>query len=182
MFGTGQSDRDCGDGTGGIVDWIASFNDQNIGIAESAHHAAVISALKYKRPRKAGRLMEGLVKRQEAHFDAVRKGEGGDYEPEKLTGFVLRNAVMGIPLHGGEARWLIQRIEDARRSFLEPRRDHIYDILHTELQPKMYPYNPHGEGFHWRDIGAVIGTCVSPLRNRTGESIVDCDRLKANPP
>jgi hypothetical protein len=126
--------------------------------------------------------MDGLVRRQEAHFDAERTGRSGAYPPEKLTAFTLRNAVMGIPLHGGESRWLIARIGDAHRSFLEPRRDHFYSILTTGLEPKMYPYNPIGEGFQWRDIGAVLGTCVSPLRNATSEGVLDCDRLKANPP
>jgi len=180
MFGRGDGGgKDCGEGVGGIVDWAASFNDQNIGILESFHQAAVMAALKFHRNDLALPLMQGLVTRMEKHLDAVRQGKASaNYPATKLAGLLLRNAVMGVPLNFGEARWLETQIKIAHDSFLKPRKDHYYDIEKAVLPDGLYPYNPTGAGLDWRDIGALVGLCVSPYVNHTGVSVLDCDMLR----
>lgn len=175
----GTGDYDCGNGTSGIIDWLAQINDQNLPLVESYHLAAMAGALEYSRLAGARQLADGLASRLSKMSELAYNNSWSDsYKLENFSALILRSNTLGIPLQNNEARWLQKQIINAKNSYLTPQRDHLYEFLNKAETDGIYPYTPHGDGILWRDIGAVLGTCSSAWRAQSGAKIVDCDRLR----
>ena len=48
----------------------------------------------------------------------------------------------------------------------------------TDTPDGGYPYNPSGEGFFWRVLGTVLGTCASPYANESSKPELDCEMVR----
>ena len=180
MFSSGTGrDYDCGDGTNGIVDWLAQLNDQNLPLIESYHLAAMASSLSFNQITTAKELGLGVASRINKMSEVAYANSWTEsYPSEHFSALLARGNALGIPLQNNEARWLQKQIIKAKNSYLEPSKDHLYDFLNKREPDGIYPYTPNGEGFFWRDIGSIIGTCSSMWLAQGGAKIIDCERVR----
>ena len=56
------------------------------------------------------------------------------------------------------------------------------DLSNPNLQDGEYPYNLNGSGIAFRNIGILLGSCVSPFVNPKGRQLLDCEYLKEQLP
>ncbi len=179
LFGRGQVeglDCDTGISEGDLL--AAELNDHNRHIFLSFHAAAANHALLADRPEIARKLALGLGRRFDDLLDAVESGESpGHYDEEDMAGFIAHAANAGMPLTWREVRFLHRRVEEAHARFLAPENDALYASLNPEGEDGEYGLKPGSDGFKFRELGVLLGSCASHWFNPTSKPVLDCAKV-----
>ena len=180
LFGRGDAGGwDCGNGITD-VDNIASVKPSNAQMFRAYHEGLVAHAQLAGKNKTALALLEGLAVRVETTLDALESSNPPDApNPEDMTELIVQAANVGLPLTWREVRYVHDRIREAHDSYLDGSQFDAIHALDDGMPDGTYPYQPSGKGFFFRNIGAVLGSCVSTFRSENGQPILDCDRVKA---
>jgi len=181
LFGRDDcGDFDCGNGI--------SFLDEQWGLKNDFHQinrshqeAAAAIAFLRGRPEIGDLMLDGLAWRLDKILDekgADPEGYAGPNDKD-LVELITYSAAAGLPLTWREVRFVHDRIREAHASYVTEDRLPGYDIFDPDTPDGAWPFNPGGDGFFWRDLGHVLGTCASPWANPAGKSVLDCDAVRS---
>jgi hypothetical protein len=172
--------RDCGDGIAPLMEGLDGLGSSNLQILRSYHEAAANLALATGQVGAARGLVEGLANRIESLLDRIEAGNPSvETSNENLTQLILHAANVGVPLTWREVRWLHARIDEAHLSYLDPSNDATYRVFDAATPDGVYPFDPWGSGFDFKDLGLLLGACASQYRNPAGHPALDCARVLA---
>ncbi|MCK6552907.1 hypothetical protein L6R52_44195 [Myxococcota bacterium] len=179
LYGRGDAGTiDCKNGVTDADLTIAVLNDVRH-IFLSFHEAAVQHALVAGLPAIAQRLAGGLALRSDQTHDTLERGESvGMFDDRDFAGDLAHAANAGVPLTWREVRTVHAAIRAAHETYLDGRNDRARVAFDVDAPAGEYPYDFGGEGFNFRDLGVVLGTCVSKWRSPDSKPVLDCERVK----
>jgi hypothetical protein len=152
-------------------------------IVRAFHTAAVQQALVHGQTDLAKTLLGGIVKRLDTVMDLIDAGTPpANFATKDLVSFLVHAANAGIPLTSREARWLHDRIAEAKATYLDAAALGQYDLFAPNGADGDYAFEPGGEGIDFKDIGIFLGLCAGQYRNPTTRDVLDCDAVKAFSP
>ena len=184
VTGYGQPvSADCGDGYEPVPEGTDGIKSGAMQIVRSFHAASVQQALVHNQTDMAKTLLGGVVKRLDKVMDLLDAGTPpGNFATSDLTAFLLHAAAAGVPLTSREARFLHDRIAEAKASYLDPSMLPQYDLFSPAGADGDYVYEPGGAGIDFKDIGLLLGLCAAQYRNPASVQVLDCDAVKAAAP
>lgn len=179
LFGRGDAGTiDCNNGVTDADLTISALNGVRH-IFLSFHEAAVQHALVAGLPTIAQRLAGGLARRSDLTHDTLARGESvGMFDARDFAGDLAHAANAGVPLTWREVRTLHAAIREAHETYLAGHNDAALRAFDVDAPAGDYPFDFGGEGFNFRDLGVVLGTCVSKWRSPDAKPVLDCERVK----
>ena len=180
LFGRGTPGTwDCGNGITDI-DVMGSVKPSNAQMFRAYHEGVVAQALLRKRQDIANALLEGLAQRIDEVLDDLLSDEPPDAPiPKDMAELIVQSGNVGLPLTWREVRYVHERIREAHETYRDPANHDAYHVLDASTPDGTYPYDPPGEGFFFRNLGAVLGTCASTFEPKGGHRLLDCERVRA---
>jgi formylglycine-generating enzyme required for sulfatase activity len=173
--------NDCGSGTINLYDMVAGqIHYYNMAIVVYFHQAALTNALMNNQNAMALELLQGMSDR----MDAMMMGKGKptketcpDWEPDLAT-HLLVAASSGLPLKSSEARLIASEYSKAADHYITwPN----WDLWSPAVPNGYVSYIPGNSPTpDTRVVGAdelayLLEYCYSPLKNKTGAKVCDCD-------
>ena len=168
-------DNDCGGGSGGLYETIASDGHYfNYAIIRFFHIAAVANALMVGADEPARALLEGLAARADAilHDESLPNRDAGSWWSDTAA-FLLAAAAAGLPLTDEEA----QLVREQYLLSVAHYRDFAYwDPWDASVPEGPFDYKPErGVAVRPTELAYLLEYCYSPFRNPAGARLVDCD-------
>lgn len=171
----------CGSGISNTEKLVGSQMNNGVKqILRTHHEAAVNMALLTKQTGPALALLQGLAERLDSDVAAASSASPpSNLNPTDIVSLVLHAANTGVPLTSKEVRWIHARLGDAWTSYRAPANAPTYAVFDASTPDGTYAYDPSGTGMSFSDIGLMLGSCASPMRNPTSRPLLDCNRLLA---
>jgi hypothetical protein len=171
----------CGSGISNTEKLLGSQMKNGVKqILRTHHEAAVNMALLTNQTGPALTLLQGLAERLDSDVAAASSASPpANLNPTDIVSLVLHAANTGVPLTSNEVRWIHSRLADAWASYRAPGAAATYKVFDPATPDGTYAYDPGGSGMSFSDIGLVLGSCASPLRNPASRPLLDCTRLLA---
>lgn len=165
-------------GLGSVPDPSPAVTNSNLQILRSHHEAAVALALAQGQSATAQALLPGLAARLEGILDVYETGTIPDnaYPPDVFQ-LVVESALLGVPLTSREVRWLHGQIAEAQAGYDTTGPE--WNLRAATTTDGDYLLDPSGPGIDVKDLGLLLGLCVSPYVNPAGREVLDCDRIRA---
>jgi hypothetical protein len=171
---------DCGNGIGSLDTAASALGHSNGQIYRSFHEAGASHALLSNNVSVAQALLVGLAQRTDDMLNAILSGKPPPFvATTDASDLILFSANAGVPLTWREVLYLHQQIDLAHQTYLAPQNAVVYKTFDPSTPDGTYLYQPSGDGFDWRSIGALLGTCVSQWHNPASKPVLNCDKLKA---
>lgn len=168
----------CATPTGASPDPTTGISSSSMQIVRSHHEAAAALALVTGQTATAEELVHGLATRIEMILDVLEAGPAPDnVHPSDVVQLIAEAVAMGVPLTSREVRWMHAQIEAAFAGYDTSGPE--WHVFEAGTPDGDYVLEPNGPAIDIKDLALLLGACVAPYRNPTGQPLLDCARVAA---
>lgn len=177
-------DINCGTGISWMENMLRAFLKNDAFETLRAHHmAAVTMAKKRGLQEQTKELMRGLKKRVAQDFtDVLSDNPPNRYNKRDIPMFFISAVNMGVSLTTEQIKWLHQKLHQTYLHYNKVVEQPVFNVFNSSVPDGEYSYDaPEAEdGIYFRALGLLLGSCVSPYRDPSAQSILDCELLKSH--
>ncbi len=170
----------CGKGISFLEKLGSKFlKNDAIQILRSHHVAAVAMAQLKSQFTVAEKLMEGLSDRMDRDLKVAKNIKlSPKFDIQDIPTFFIDANNVGVPMTSDEIRFVYERLHIAYKDMRSVSNYNTFHLFDDTTPDGEYSFDPPNNGLYFYTLGAMIGTCTSPLRNSNVRPLFDCERLK----